>query len=199
MIQPAFSEVIKVKDGIFYNLPLHQARMQRTTRHFYGKPIELPPLHEMLPFDLRKGLVKCRITYAGTVISCDFSPYSFKKMDSVAIIEDSLLDYSFKYTDRERLNTHLAQSGCDEIIIVKNGFLTDASIANLVFENETGLYTPDTFLLWGIKREYLLQKGIIKECPIKLDDIHRYNRLYLINAMMDLEDTISFPIASLVF
>ena len=91
----------------------------------------------------------------------------------------------------------LSKSDCDDIIIIKDGFVTDASSSNLVFENKTGLYTPASYLLRGTKREYLLSKGLIEERIIKEDSLKEYDSIYLINAMVDLEDRIMVPIAQL--
>jgi 4-amino-4-deoxychorismate lyase len=46
--------------------------------------------------------------------------------------------------------------GCDDIIIVRNGFVTDASYANLIFRKGDEWFTPATFLLAGTMRAFLL-------------------------------------------
>ena len=85
----------------------------------------------------------------------------------------------------------------DDIIFIKNGFVTDSLSANLVFENENGLFTPKTYLLAGTKRALLLEKGIIQEIDISKNDIAFYQKIRFINAMMDLEDGIAMDTVSL--
>ncbi|MCD7971845.1 MAG: aminotransferase class IV [Candidatus Azobacteroides sp.] len=194
MIRPVFSEVIKVKDGIYYNIPSHIERMNNTTNHFYAKKIEVNLSTEIIPVKLRTGLVKCRIEYSDVIHAIEFSSYSFRNIQKVGFVRNDHIDYSFKYIDRTPLNEMLMQSRCDEIIIVKNGLVTDASSSNLVFENETGMYTPSSYLLPGRKRKLLLQQKKIKERLISMQDIEKYKTVHFINTMIDLEDHISFPV-----
>ncbi len=182
-----FSEVIKVQDGVFYNLDGHEARMNRTTMHFFGNGIALGLIPEMIPPDLHTGLVKCRVVYGiHGVESIEFSPYTLRTIRSVAIVRDDTIEYAYKSTDRSHLNMLLERSGCDDIIIVKNGFVTDASSANIVLEDMFGaLYTPSTCLLPGTKRASLLERGVIMECEVKEQDLKNAAKIYLINAMID--------------
>ena len=190
-----FSEAIKVLDGVFYNLPLHETRMNRTARHFFGYNLPLDLTSEMIPPEFRTGLVKCRVVYgADGVASVEFTPYTFRKIETFAIVHDDTIDYTYKSTDRSRLNGMLVDSGCDEIVIVKNGLVTDASSSNIVLEDSKGgLYTPSTPLLVGTKREYLLCMGIIRERDISPEDLFAAAKIRLINAMIDLEDNIVLP------
>ena len=194
MREQIFSEAIKLKDGIFYNLSYHEMRMRRTTQYFFG--ISYPLLIE-IPEDKMTGLYKCRVVYSDKVHSVEFIPYSFRTVRSLALVKDDSIDYGYKYTDRVRLDTLLTKSGCDDIIIIKKGCVTDASSSNLVFEDKTGLYTPISYLLRGTKREYLLDKGIIQERVISEEDINKYDSVCLINAMIDLEDKVKVSISEL--
>lgn len=195
MREQIFSEAIKLKDGILYNIPYHEMRMRRTTEHFFG--ISFPLLIEV-PEDKMIGLYKCRVVYSDRIHSVEFMPYSFRTVRSLAVVKDDSIDYAYKYTDRAGLNTLLTKSGCDDVIIIKNGCVTDASSFNLVFEDNTGLYTPASYLLRGTKREYLLNKGIMQERVINEEDISKYNSVYLINAMVDLEDRVQVSMSELV-
>ena len=51
----------------------------------------------------------------------------------------------------------------DDILIVKNGLLTDTSIANIALYDGNDWYTPLHPLLKGTKRAELLDKGVLKE------------------------------------
>lgn len=190
MKEHLFSEVIKLKDGIFYNLPYHEDRMKRTMNYFFGTEVSLDSLSDIVPENKKMGLYKCRIVYSDKINSVEFSPYLFRQIRNIQLVYDNTIDYSYKYTDRSCFNKLLEQNDCDEVVFVKNGYVTDASFANLIFEDNTGLYTPTTYLLRGTKRESLLYKGIIQERIIRDIDIKNYDAVYLINAMIDIEDEI---------
>lgn len=192
-----FSEAIKLKDGILYNLKYHQERVDRTLLRFYGTRIDLAILNEMIPENKKTGLYKCRIVYGCQIECVEFIPYSLRSIKKVCIVSADDIEYSCKYTDRCYLNRLLETSGGDDIIIVKNNLVTDSFAANLVFESQSGLYTPNSYLLQGTKRQYLLDKEIIKEKEIYMEDITKYSRVFFINALIDLEDNVFVDIASL--
>lgn len=197
-MKPSFSEVIKICNGKIFNLPAHIERMNFTLQYFFGSTIPFSLKDEDIPLEFREGLVKCRIVYSLENLEIEYSHYKFRDINSLKIIHDNSIDYSFKYADRtafERLMTQ--KENCDDILIVKNGFVTDTSFTNVVFESDKGLFTPSTYLLPGTKRQTLLKERVIKEKVIRIEDIEDYRKLYLINAMMGIEDNISIPISSL--
>lgn len=183
-----FSEAIKCIDGILHNLPYHQARVDRTRAKFGGGKTDLGDILSEIPAHARRGTFKCRVVYGMAVESIEFIPYSFRKIATVGIVENDSIEYGYKYTDRNLLNTLLAKTGCDDVIIIKRRLVTDAFSSNLVFESGSGLFTPDTCLLPGTKRQFLLDTGRIAEKRIAFDDIWSYDRIRFINAMIDLED-----------
>lgn len=196
MIQ--FSEAIKLKDGKFYNLEYHQKRASRTVDTFYKKQIDLYAIENLIPNHAQEGMFKCRVVYSDKIENVEFIPYSFKAIKKVGIIADNSIEYLHKYVDRDNLNKLLKVSGCDDIIIIKNGFVTDSSSANLVFECTEGLFTSSSNLLPGTKRQLLLDRGIIQEKTITVENIKHFEKVYFINAMIDLEDDISIDTDSLI-
>ncbi|MCQ2200422.1 MAG: aminotransferase class IV [Paludibacteraceae bacterium] len=163
--------------------------MKRTTQHIFASDIVLPDLAKMIPKDAEKGKYKCRIVYGKDIESVEFSPYEAKIRQSVAIATDDNIDYTYKSTNRDALRNLVAKSGADDVIIIRNGKVTDASYCNLVFENDKGeLFTPKDALLKGTCRQRLIDKGIVKECEIRREDIFSYRFVYFINAMMDLDE-----------
>lgn len=180
-----FLETIRVENGEFVHLNKHLARLQQTISFFYGKNVELAEREIQVPENFSKGLVKCRIIYSDSIEKIEFQSYQKRPIKRLKIVYDNTIDYAYKSTDREMINQLYLQKGdADEIIIVKDGFVTDSSFSNLLFENEKGLFTPTTYLLNGIQRQFLLEKKIIRECPIKEENIYRYSRIHLINAML---------------
>ncbi len=194
-----FSEAIKLKDGFFYNLSYHQDRVSKTVSDFYKTRLDLSVILELIPPQAKKGLFKCRVLYDDKIQKIEFIPYTFRKIKRVAVVSNDDIDYSYKYTDRSVINDMLGKSGCDDIIIVKNGVVTDASSSSLVFKSSEGLYTPKNYLLPGTKRKMLLDGEEIMERSIGIRDIKSYEYIYLINAMVDLEDDIKVETSSLVY
>lgn len=189
------------------NAHAHEERMQRTGAHFgFAAPglLELERgilEREMLDqgtleremLEREKGKVKCRVVYRETIEEITFERYLPKRARTLKLIEASP-NYSFKYTDRQELNALLAKKdGHDEILITRNGLITDTSYSNVVLRQGDLLFTPATPLLNGTKRQKLLQEGIIRERDIHRDALPEYDRLYLINAMLDMEDEVSLP------
>ena len=102
------------------------------------------------------------------------------------IVKDNDIDYSFKSTDRTCLNRLATQKGdCDEIIIIKNGLVTDTSFTNIAIYKHGMWLTPKHPLLLGTKRAALLEKGIIQEADITVDDLMKAEKVSLFNAMID--------------
>lgn len=192
-IVPRFTDVLKVCDGRFCAAELHAARIGATIRHFYGKQAAIDFNDAAIPDHLRTGVVKCRVVYTDEILSMEFSPYVFRRIDSMAVVADDTIEYAYKYADRSCFTRLQAQQGdYDELLIVKNGLVTDTSYSNVVFEDSAGeLFTPSSTLLPGLKRRQLLEQGRIRERVIRSSDIGHYRRLYLINAMIDPEDNIS--------
>lgn len=196
MNEPYFIETIKVLDGKFLHLPYHMERMNRTMVSFFNTTMFVELWKGDIPHELQTGLIKCRVVYSYCSVRVEYERYNPRQINSLKLVEDNTIDYSFKYADRTVLNALLSQKGdCDEVLIVKDGRITDTSFSNVVFENSSGFYTPSTYLLEGTKRKQLLDSGIIREREIGIQDLGDYNKLYLINAMIDLEDKIYVDIA----
>lgn len=190
---PQFTDVIKVHNGQFYNLDLHLQRISSTIHHFFGKTPQLTLDDGLIPQELRHGLVKCRILYSDKILNVEFSPYIFRPLERLIVVENNSIDYSFKFLDRScftKLQSNYETGS--EILIIKNHLVTDTSYSNVVFEDDSSnLFTPDSVLLNGLKRQSLIDQGRVQLRRIDLDDIWQYRRLYLINAMIDIEDNIS--------
>lgn len=180
-----FIETIRVEDGCFCNLPLHQERLQHTVHTFFGEEPKIFLADEQIPQIYSVGIFKCRILYSESILSMEYLPYNKPRtIRSLRLIEEDGIEYGYKSVERELLNNLRETSGCDEVIIVKNGFLTDTSFSNIVLEDkEGGLYTPDSYLLRGTRREELLCTGKIQERKIGKDDLVNYKTVHLINAM----------------
>ncbi len=180
-----FLETIRIVNGVPMLLKEHAARMGNTMLyHFKTDNSHLLETIE-IPEQFRLGLVKCRVVYSDRIEKIEFSSYEKRIIRSLKIVTDDAIDYRFKSVDRTSLNQLMEQKGAaDDVIIVKNGFVTDSSFSNLLFENEKGLFTPNTPLLYGIQRQNLLKSGLITEIRITRQDIEKFSKIHLINAML---------------
>ncbi|MBR5764305.1 MAG: aminodeoxychorismate synthase component I [Bacteroidaceae bacterium] len=195
--KPTFSEVICIIDGQPQHLPYHLKRMEKTIRDIYNKP--MPQLQLDIPDEARKGLFKCRIEYDDTILSVVFSPYKQKVRKSIALVFDDNICYKYKSTDRRQLARLVQQAKTDDVIIVRNGMITDASYCNLVFEDFDGnLFTPSDALLHGTCRQRLIDDGVVKERPIRADELRRYKTVIFINAMMDICDAQRIAVGQII-
>ena len=96
------------------------------------------------------------------------------------------IDYTYKSTNREELNSLYAQrETADDILVVRNGYLTDTSISNIALYDGNTWFTPSCPLLKGIKRAELLDKHLIQEKEILHTQLGSYFRIMLFNAMID--------------
>lgn len=131
------------------------------------------------------GIFRLRISYNESSTKTEIGPYITKNITRLKVwaVAPSF-DYSLKYTDRSVLNYLFSQRGCcDDVLIIKNGMVTDTSVCNIVFFDGQKWITPSTPLLCGTARARLLADGTIEERPIAESDIHKFEAFRLINAL----------------
>ena len=80
---------------------------------------------------------------------------------------------------------------------MRNGAITDTSYSNVAFFDGQKYVTPDTYLLNGTRRQYLLGEGLLMQRRITPSELCRFERVVLINAMLGLEDDLSVPIGQI--
>ncbi|HSO86349.1 MAG TPA: aminotransferase class IV family protein [Draconibacterium sp.] len=182
-------ETIKCSDGKLCNMEFHQLRFEKSCVEYFGIQPNINLMENIeIPAFAKKGIFRCRVIYSKQIEKIEFVPHQYREIQSLKLIEDNEIDYGFKYADRDRLNLLFEKRGiCDDIIIVKNGCITDSTFANIVFFDGRKWLTPDTPLLTGTQRAKLLSENKIFKCRITPEDIQRYKKIGLINAMQDLE------------
>lgn len=183
-------ESIKVYGNKIINPDYHEQRMNRSRFNLFGCEEDIHFESKItLPKYLNKDKVyKLRITYKETIQYVEFIEYQKRATKSLQIVESNDIEYSYKYNLRENLNTLLKQKkDSDDILIIKNNLVTDSSYSNIVFYDGSGWITPNTPLLLGTKRAYLLAKGAITERKITLQDIKTFQKACIINAFLDIE------------
>lgn len=183
-------ETIKCKDGKLVNLEFHQSRFESAQKEHFGVSPKINLYKEInIPESLRKGLFRCRVSYSTQIDKIEFLQHNYREIRSLKIVEDKEIDYHLKYADRKRLQELFDKRGnCDDIIIVKNGFISDSFAANIVLFDGKNWVTPDTPLLSGTQRAKLLKEKKITEQRIRLEDLWNYKKTGLINALNNLEE-----------
>jgi len=182
-------ESIKLLDGEFRNLFYHEQRMNRSLKLLCGLQDHFN-LEEFLQNIERplQGLYKCRIVYDDESKEVEFLPYQPNVINSIRIIEHDRISYEFKYLDRKTINRlYDLRKACDDILIVKRGFVTDSSYANIAFRKGKRWYTPWSALLKGTMRANLLERNIIQEEEIRIEDLQTFESFKLINAMFEFD------------
>ena len=184
-MSPLF-ETIRICNGEPFNLVLHEQRLNLSRRKLFGSTggISLAR-HIRIPEECRSGAYRCRVIYKESIISTEFMPYIPASVRTIKIVMADDIDYNLKYLDRTCLTGLIDRNTADDVLIVKNGYVTDTSYSNIVFTDGRQWLTPDTPLLRGTMREKLLLEGTIKEERITVDDLNRFTHFRLINAMLE--------------
>ena len=114
---------------------------------------------------------------------------------SFRLVEDNSISYAYKSADRSGFEKLLRGKGdADEIIIVQNGLLTDTSFSNIALWDGADWYTPAAPLLAGTMRQSLLDRRLVQEANITVDQLEHYSKISLINAMLPLgRCVVTFP------
>jgi 4-amino-4-deoxychorismate lyase len=179
-------ETVKLKDGIFEDLDLHSERFNRSRKALFSVNdiFDLGELLNSYWFE-KRGLFKTRVVYDRDIVKVEFVPYVLKEVHSLKIVYGDV-DYSFKYEDRNGLNKLFELRGnCDDVLIVKDGKVTDTFAANIAFFEGGRWYTPLCPLLKGCKREMLIRSGRVFEEDIKVSDLERFEKAALFSTMVE--------------
>ncbi len=186
-----FLETIRCENGVLQNLKYHQTRLD------YSQAILLKSYHSInlneliVPKDCENGLFKCRIIYSESLESLEFLPYMLPKISSLKLVVNNEIDYSHKFANRSEIQKLFEKRGlADDILIVKNGLITDTSFANILFFDGKRWLTPEKPLLKGTQRENLLRQGLIFQADISPASLSDFSKARLINAMIRFEDKI---------
>jgi len=180
-------ETIKIENRQLQNIHWHNQRLNQTRRRLFGE-VEQWDLKELIqiPNDLTDGVFKCRVTYGLTIEKIEFEKYTPKLIQTLKIVHNESIDYSFKYANRNVLRELYAQKvNCDDILIIKNGWITDTSYCNIAFFNGQDWLTPETPLLEGTHRAYLLSQNIIVAKKISVSDLASFQYFKVFNALMN--------------
>lgn len=176
-------ETISIIDGKALYVEYHQKRLDRSQKALF-KSFTPIYLNKIIKPPSNRGKLKCKVIYADKLIEINFSAYYEKNIKSLKIIKSDI-DYSFKYCNRDELNELYAKRGsADDILIVKNGLITDTTIANIAFWDGFRWITPKSPLLKGTIRDRLIENGFLIQKDIYVDEIKKFKSFAIMNAMI---------------
>ncbi|MBP8725975.1 MAG: aminotransferase class IV [Saprospiraceae bacterium] len=193
-----FFESIAIVHGNVRNLQYHQQRVFDTIEHFFPGNTPLH-LEDLIPKSckLSANRVKWKLQYSSAQHFSQVQIY-LQLIHSHFVLTNCGLSYPFKSTRRDELNSLKDGLAKDvEVIIVKNGEITDTSYSNLAFWDGNHWYTPSKPLLKGTMRAQLLDAGKVRECIITPSGLSKYSHFKCINAMNNLEEAPIYSIQSI--
>lgn len=191
-------ETIRFEKGRFINLEYHQHRMNNSRKELFNclDELNIKSLLETKSPPIIESRYKCRIIYEHKVENIEFVPYQKHAISSLKLIYCDDIQYEYKYLDREKIIELFNQKGsADDIVIVKNGFVTDSSTANLLLWNGAQWTTPKNPLLKGTQRAKLLYENKVVENEVKVIDLPKFIVIRLINAMLSFDDEVDIDIS----
>ena len=153
-------ESLKLEDGVFSNLPYHEQRLHQAQLALFGQVTIWSLAHHLsVPDYAQRGVYKCRVRYGRAIEQVEFVPYQLRPVHTLRRIHCDSINYAHKYADRRPLNELFEQrEGCDDVLIIKNGLVTDTSYANIIFYDGARWVTPAHPLLHGTQRQHLLRR-----------------------------------------
>ena len=172
--QQLFLETIKIINGIPQNLEFHNQRLNYTRQHFNSQSNTIDLKQFIVP-PSTTGIYKCRVIYSNTIEDIQYSNYTERQFKTFQTVIANDINYQFKYLNRDALNQLQAGITADQILIIKNGFITDTAIANVAFYDDNKWITPTTPLLQGTTRARLLKQ---KKNNSSTDKTRRYKYIF---------------------
>ncbi len=182
MKEKIFFETIKIEDGKILYIDYHNKRLNKTITDNFGLKKDIKLQNYIEPPN--SGLYRCKIVYDRDILQISYYPYKIREIKKLKLIEADI-EYSYKYLDRNNIDTLFEKKGeADDVLIVKEGYITDTSIANIAFFDGKKWLTPKKPLLKGTTRERLLKEEKVFLADIKAKDLKKFEKFALMNAMI---------------
>jgi len=184
-------ETVCIENSLIKNEQYHEARFRASYIQQYKKNPNYSLFDDIHLTNLVNDLkYKLRIGYKQHGTRFSISEYKNSIPMSLKLISDNTISYALKKNNRKKLNNLYKQKGdFDDVLIVKNELITDASYSNILFTDGKQIVTPDTPLLQGTCRARLLNENKIIASPITEADLSNFESFQLINAMNDFDET----------
>lgn len=129
----------QIQNGHYYEREFRTAFMA----HFRKEPIfslfdtvEIKKINNSLRY-------KLKIKYTENGIQWCISEYINKIPTSLKLIRDDTISYDLKFTERTHLDClYQKKEQVEDVLIVKNGFITDATYSTILFTDRQKIVTP---------------------------------------------------------
>ena len=183
--KPLLIETIRIQNGRVRYIKYHNQRCNACRKTLFGSKNNLD-LRSVIDISQAKAdEVKCRITYDERIQKVEYESYALRTIKSLALVEIGDYDYSYKYADRNRLQSFFKQRGTkDDLLMTRNGFITDTYYANVALLKNDKWYTPKKPLLEGSCRARLIETKKIIPSEIHSDQLSDYQCISIFNAMI---------------
>ncbi|MFV0505394.1 MAG: aminotransferase class IV [Bacteroidales bacterium] len=191
-MKPLFIETIRIAKGKAQLTDYHQKRLDRTQETFYKtKSIKLL---DIIPNTNSTEDMKCRILYSDKLEDVELVKYSKHNIKELVIVNANDISYEYKSADRQAFDKMTRSLENHQLpIIVKNGFITDTPISNIIVRIDNKLITPANPLLKGVQRQYLIDTCSVVETPVPTSILQHAEEIILINCMMPIDNAIRLP------
>lgn len=183
-------ETIRIHQQKIVHFEDHLARMKHSIKALSGRDLQFELNEKNILQEIKNdALLKCKILYNENDFEIEISNYEKRLIENIVFIHDDNISYPLKFVNRNCFLKHTQnlQTTTEPIFIV-NGLLTDSSYSNIALWNGHEWHTPKEPLFFGVRRNILLNEFKIFEKEISINDIHQYQKISLINAMLDLGD-----------
>ena len=181
-------ESIRVEGGSVHLLQYHQKRLERSYLYMFKKKCAWQ-LNSMIPELPKEGSFKLRFLYNKDRFTFELLPYTSRKIERLKLIEIDSYSYNHKFTDRSGLdNAYKLRGDCDDVLLTKNGFLTDTSYCNILLFDGSQWVTPEKPLFEGVQREFLINQQRVTPKQIHVNDLSDFISFQLINALNPFEE-----------
>ncbi|MDB4752119.1 aminotransferase class IV [Flavobacteriaceae bacterium] len=181
-------ESIRVEGGNVHLLQYHQKRLERSYLYMFKKKCAWQ-LNSMIPELPKERSYKLRFLYNKDRFTFELLPYTSRKIECLKLIEIDSYSYDHKFTDRSGLdNAYKLRGDCDDVLLTKNGFLTDTSYCNILLFDGTKWVTPEKPLFEGVQREFLIDQQRVIPMQIHVNDLSDFISFQLINALNPFEE-----------
>jgi len=186
-LQPQLLETIRIEKGRPRHLEYPPRRFNRSRRELFGATEDLD-LADFLTDIPPSGLWRCRTLFTLYIEKVEYLPYTLRLPRRFALATFTG-DYTYKYADRSAFEAlKRAHPEAEELLLCRDGLLSDTTIANIALRREGLWYTPAQPLLPGTTRERLLGQGKLIPAEIPCDEIASYDEIAVMNAMIGFQN-----------
>lgn len=196
-------EAIEWLDGRTQRLEYHQRRVEAAFQSLFPtvQPFDLAAelerfrsgeslyietaMHQNNSFFPQSGRYKLRLMYNDQLRTMEFVEYHQRRVDSLKIVETEYTTTTYKSSARQAIDEAFAQRGsCDDVLLVRDGLLTDTSYANIALYDGQKWLSPRIPLLYGTRRAYLIDHQMIETEDIRVEELPRFQCIRLFNALI---------------